>query len=142
MVLILNVTTLLAQWKRYTRHKAGISFSAYRILALLEKSEGVASANIAAKLFLPTSRIAVGKNELIKKGLVRERVSKSDSRIKLLKCTKQGLHTLKELKEGMQELTECFYGPLSDDKIRMLNAWHMRMCCEVEFADRAIQALV
>lgn len=129
------------RWENLARSQGGISFSAYRLLALLENLGSLGPTEAALSLLITQSRVSYVKKELLSQQLISETVNHNDKRGKRLQCTRMGLRTARDLNRKMEQLTDEMYGLIDDDSKKRLNAWHSRMYMEVEKAHLIIDTL-
>lgn len=133
--------TMVTRWENLARSQGAISFSAYRLLALLENLDYLTPSEAAASLLIAQSRVTSAKKELLLQQLIHETSNPDDKRGKYLQCTRKGLRAVRVLNRKMERLTDEMYGLIDDESKKRLNAWHSRMYLEVEEAHLIIDTL-
>jgi DNA-binding MarR family transcriptional regulator len=118
---------LYDRWEKIACAESKLSFSSFRVLALLDESDNLSSCDIADYLLIQRSGITVCKNQLLANGLIRVKRDVSDRRRQSFAITAKGRKLVRSVDAKLNEITRVAHSHISDDGTAVLNAWYYRM---------------
>jgi len=136
------VSIIVDRWTRSMKEYSGLSLNESRILILLELYGSLNPSDIARRLYIAPSNVAIQSSRLRQLQLLEEISDSFDARRKTLRCTAIGLRASRELLSILRKTTRECYISYSDSSIMMFNAQHMRMYCELEKVRQIEQTLL
>ena len=127
---------LVDQWKRILRDGCGLSFDEYRILDVLSGRGSMMLSDVAAYLCLQKSGLSLYKDNLIRLGLVMQRVDPFDARRMVLRCTPKGVRVAASARDELDAVTQKAHCGLSESGEVVLAAWYTRMHSNLRLSSR------
>jgi DNA-binding MarR family transcriptional regulator len=92
----------------------------WRLLCLLQNSEGESPGKLADKLGISRSAVSQYINGLLSEGLVSLKIGSRDRRQRQVKLTDKGLFFLKDSRRKNQQAFEALFAALSEEEIETL----------------------
>jgi DNA-binding MarR family transcriptional regulator len=118
---------IVSKWSDITEREGGLSFSEFRILALVTQFPQLSPHEIAEQLMVCRSNVSIYVTRLVSRGFLIENIDSNDGRAKLLSATSNGNLMVNNLMPRLNELTQKVHSNSSDEDIMVLNVWHYRM---------------
>jgi DNA-binding MarR family transcriptional regulator len=124
-------------WKKIVRRGGSLSFSAFRVLALLDEFDSLSPFDIADYLSIQRSGVTLCKSQLLTDGLIHEKPDSVDGRRVHLNITTKGSKLVHTLNAKLNEVTRKAHGRLDDDGAALITAWYYRMYSNLQSARRS-----
>jgi DNA-binding MarR family transcriptional regulator len=118
---------LYDRWEKTACAESRLSFSSFRVLALLDDSGNLSPCNIADCLSMQRSGVTLCKNQLLADGLIRVERDAADGRRQGFAITEKGRELVRSVDARLDEVTRAAHSHISDDGTAVLNAWYYRM---------------
>lgn len=128
---LLNINYLVQQWISMSLQQE-LSLIEYRIMAAIDENKiGLKPSELSVLLHVKKNGVSIACCNLEKRGLLKEVADPEDRRCKAIVNSRAGTTIVRKLTAQMAAATQGFYGPVSDSVIKVFNAWHFRMYCEL-----------
>jgi DNA-binding MarR family transcriptional regulator len=118
---------IVSKWSDITEREGGLSFSEFRVLALVAQFPQLSPHEIAEQLMVCRSNVSIYVTRLVSRGFLIENIDSNDGRGKWLVSSSSGNLVVNNLMLRLNELTQKVYSNSSDEDIMVLNVWHYRM---------------
>jgi len=140
---ILCILHIVKGWTDLIKDESGLSVSEFRILTALDDAKSAMRLiDLSTLLNIKKSNITMCSKNLITQQLVVSSKSSKDARSIILTLTKKGQRLVRRLTILLNDKNKLLYFT-NDQESNLLNAWHMRMYCELGILrSRSLQDLL
>lgn len=133
---------LSGRWADVVRKTAGLTFTSFGILALLDDQGALSTSDIVDALMAQRSEVSVRTRQLAELGHVEVARDAADGRRTSVRITPSGRRVARDLKARLDEITLTVTAGRDDRTASIINVWYSRMYSNLRANWRSILARI
>lgn len=136
-----GIAKTLRVYEQVLAEQFDLTLNGYRLIDCLSEEESTTLSDVARFLRIQNSVVTAERYLLETRGLLALRPSSSGPSAAKLMITKQGKALAGEAFELLSRTTRKMNEGIDSSMARKINAWHMRMYCDLDIADGEVARL-
>lgn len=136
-----GISKTLRVYEQVLADNFDVTLSGFRLLDCLADEGAASLGDLAQYLRIQNSVVTLERAVLEPKGFLISTFPAEDQRSTNLKITKAGRVLTEQARAALSKTTRLVNGDIDSAMARRINAWHMRMYCDIDSVDHRVASL-